>query len=252
MSTARPASAEERIARAYDGQDGLRYDRLIASPVTAELLFRVLWGTSHRAVNRAIDRQLGDVHGRTVLDVPVGGGAGLVGRARWLHGARAVIGVDLSRDMLRRAALRLSRHGLGAVRLLCAPVTALPLATGSVDLVLAINSLHCFADLPGALAELRRVAAPRARLVGSCVVSGASPRIDRRIHRMIEHGHFAAALTEGDVTSALGAAGFGPIETERLGTVLVFGAAQEARVLLSRTRACSNQAGSTSSTTACG
>lgn len=229
MSAARPPSAEERIARAYDGQDGLRYDRLIASPVTAELLFRVLWGTSHRAVNRAIDRQLGDVHGRTVLDVPVGGGAGLVGRARWLRDARAVIGVDLSRDMLRRAALRLSRHGLGAVRLLRAPVTALPLATGSVDVVLAINSLHCFADLPGALAELRRVAAPGARLVGSCVVRGSSPRIDRRIHRMIEHGHFAAALDQGEVTAALTAAGFGTVQTERFGAVLVFATAPAAR-----------------------
>ncbi len=225
MSTPRLPSAEERIARAYDGRDGLRYDRLIASPVTAELLFRVLWGTSHRSVNRAIDRQLGDVRGRTVLDVPVGGGAGLVGRARWLRPARRAIGVDLSHDMLRRAARRLSRHGLGAVRLLRAPVTALPLATGSIDLVLAINSLHCFADLPGALAELRRVAAPGARLVGSCVVSGASPRADRRIHRMIAHGHFAAALAEREVTSTLGAAGFGPIHTERFGAVLAFATA---------------------------
>lgn len=229
MSTARPPGAEERIARAYDGRDGLFYDRLIASPVGAELLFRTFWSASHSAVNRAIDRQLGDVRGRTVLDVPVGGGAGLVGRARWLHDARVVIGVDLSRDMLRRAARRLSRHGLGAVRLLRTPVTALPLATGSIDLVLAINSLHCFADLPGALAELRRVAAPGARLVGCCVVSGSSPRIDRRIRRMIEHGHFAAALDEGGVTSALGAAGFGPIHTERFGAVLVFATRSLAR-----------------------
>lgn len=225
VSTAHPPSAEERIARAYDGRDGLLYDRLIASPVTAELLFRVFWGASHRAVTRAIDRHVGDVRGRTVLDVPVGGGAGLVGRARWLRDARAVIGVDLSRDMLRRAALRLSRHGLGVVHLLRAPVTALPLATGSIDLVLAINSLHCFADLPGALAELRRVAAPGGHLVGCCVVSGASPRIDRRIHRMIEHGHFAAGLAEREVTSALTTAGFGPIHTERHGAVLAFATA---------------------------
>ncbi len=229
MSAARLPGAEERIARAYDGRDGLLYDRLIASPRGAELLFRVCWGVSHRAVTGAIDARLGDARGRVVLDVPVGGGAGLVRRAAWLRDARAVIGVDLSRDMLKRAAHRLPNHGLGAVRLLRAPVTALPLATASVDLVLAINSLHCFADLPGALAELRRVAAPGARLVGSCVVRGANPRTDRRIHRMIAHRHFAAALDEPTVTAALTAAGFATIHTERFGAVLVFATAPISR-----------------------
>jgi len=229
MSAARGQSAEERIAHAYDGRDGLRYDRLIASLVGAELLFRVFWGVSHRAVNRAIDARLGNARGCTVLDVPVGGGADLASRVPWLRDARAVIGVDLSRDMLLRAARRLPLHGLGSVHLLRAPVTALPLATGSVDLILAINSLHCFADLPGALAELRRVAAAGARLVGSCVVRGANPRTDRRIHRMIEHGHFAAALDQRVVTAALAAAGFGTVQTERFGAVLVFGAASLGR-----------------------
>ncbi|MBK7978271.1 MAG: class I SAM-dependent methyltransferase [Deltaproteobacteria bacterium] len=229
MSAPRLSSAEARIARAYDGRDGALYDRLIASPLGAELLFRVFWGASHRAVTGAIDQHLGDVRGQTVLDVPVGGGADLMSRAAWLRGARAVIGVDLSRDMLHRAARRLPRHGLGAVRLIRAPVTALPLATGSIDLILAINSLHCFADLPGALAELRRVAAPGARLVGSCVVSGASARADQRIRRMIDHGHFAAALDEFSVTAALAAAGFVPIHTERHGADLVFATAPVTR-----------------------
>lgn len=218
----RAASAEERIASAYDGRDGWIYDRLIASALGAELLFRAFWGASHGAVNRALDRHLGDVRGRTILDIPVGGGAGLVRRASWVRAARAVIGVDLSRAMLTRAARRLRRHGLGAVRLIRAPVTAVPVTTGTVDVILAINSLHCFAELPGALAELRRAAAPGARLVGCCVVSGASFRADHRIRRMIQHGHFAAALDERAVTAAFAAAGFSPLHTERHGAVLVF------------------------------
>src|SRR3954454_22702670 len=74
---------------------------------------------------------LGDVSGRRVLEV----GCGSAPCSRWLRAAGAdVVGLDLSAGMLARAA-ELNRSTDVDVPLLQAEAGALPLTTGSVDVV---------------------------------------------------------------------------------------------------------------------
>lgn len=93
-----------------------------------------------------------------VLDV----GCGTAGHlAAYAEAGAVVLGVDRSRAMLRRAATRLEG------RVLEGDASRLPLATGSVDLVIVSMVLH---ELPPAgrqdlLGEALRVAGPTGRLL---------------------------------------------------------------------------------------
>ncbi len=99
-------------------------------------------------VDRLLDR-LDDTTRRfdRALDI---GGRGLVAPALGARGVGLVVSADLSRRMAARA---------GPV-----PVAMdeewVPFAEGSFDLVVATLSLHWVNDLPGALAQIRRVMAP--------------------------------------------------------------------------------------------
>ncbi|QFZ18862.1 methyltransferase domain-containing protein [Saccharothrix syringae] len=100
---------------------------------------------------------LGDLTGRTVVDVGCGGGravAELAGR-----GARA-IGVDLDPDMVAAA-----RERLPAGEFHVGDARALPLGTGSVAGYRADKVLHLLDDPARAVAEARRVLAPGGRVV---------------------------------------------------------------------------------------
>lgn len=74
----------------------------------------------------------------------------------------AVVGLDLSRPMLKEAARQPSPSCLHYVR---ASALDLPLADGSVDTVVCCAALHLFPDIPRALQEIERVLAPGGRLV---------------------------------------------------------------------------------------
>ena len=88
----------------------------------------------------------------------VGIGTGIVAVALRARGV-PVHGVDLSTEMLRRAADRL---GPAVVR---ADALALPVASESVDNVLFVAALHAIGDVPGAVAEAVRVLRPGGRLI---------------------------------------------------------------------------------------
>jgi ubiquinone/menaquinone biosynthesis C-methylase UbiE len=98
--------------------------------------------------------------GSRVLDVGCGTGAHLA-----LYAARGaeVTGVDTSTAMLKEARRRLGPE----VRLVQAEAAALPFGDGRFDLVVAMTVLHEFASgqRRAVLAEMRRMAAPRGRLL---------------------------------------------------------------------------------------
>jgi arsenite methyltransferase len=106
-----------------------------------------------------------------VMDVGCGPGRGLVLAAERVPQGH-VIGVEPSEVMRAQACARLRRAGLdGAVEVKAAPADAIPLATGSVDGAFAVNSSPFWRDLPGGLAELRRVLRP-----GSALALVVQPR----------------------------------------------------------------------------
>ncbi len=93
-----------------------------------------------------------------VLDVGCGTGYLVAGLRRAVPGLR-LVGADLSAGMLGRARVA------GGWPLVQADAGRLPVATGSVDLLVARGVLHHLEDPAAALAEWRRVLAPGGRVV---------------------------------------------------------------------------------------
>ena len=78
---------------------------------------------------------------------------------------RAVIGTDLTPEMLREAVQLQAGAGLRNVTFTLADVHALPFATGAFDLVTSRRAPHHFSRISDALAEIRRVLRPGGRVV---------------------------------------------------------------------------------------
>jgi 2-polyprenyl-6-hydroxyphenyl methylase/3-demethylubiquinone-9 3-methyltransferase len=104
-------------------------------------------------------RQLGDLHGRLVLDAGCGGG--LVARELAAAGA-TVVGLDRSLGSLGVARRAVARRG--SFRPTQGRLERLPFADGVFDVVVAADVLEHVPDLPAAVAELARVLAPGGRL----------------------------------------------------------------------------------------
>lgn len=101
--------------------------------------------------------------GAVVLDLACGTGALARGLAARGEPLCEYVGVDLSKEMLREAS---SQALPFSARWLCAPADdALPLASGTVDVVLCANSFHFFADQRRCLAEATRVLRPGGLLI---------------------------------------------------------------------------------------
>ena len=100
--------------------------------------------------------------GEHVLEIGFGGG-GLI--AMLLEAdAGTVTGVDASEAMVERARRRFRAKG-DRVRLHRASAETLPLADGSVDCAISVNSLYFWPDMEAAFAELARVIRPGGRLI---------------------------------------------------------------------------------------
>ena len=148
------------------------------------------------AALEALDVQAGE----RILEVGFGGGD-LLGRLL-VAGAGEVIGADPSSDMVARARRRYSKEN--RLRLLEAPVTALPLPDGAVDKACSVNSLYFWANLDAAAWELARVIRPGGRLV-LCFQTPEAVRAWPG-HRFGFH-----AWEEDEVASAMEGAGFGEL-----------------------------------------
>lgn len=81
------------------------------------------------------------------------------------QGARSVIGADYCEPMLEAAATKLTQGNLDRIKLVVADALALPFPDRSFDCVTSAFLLRNVVDLPGALAEMRRVLRPGGRVV---------------------------------------------------------------------------------------
>lgn len=127
---------------------------------------------AHNPVMQAEERaMLGllprSLQGRVVLDAGCGSGRYLL-HARH-RGASHAIGVDMSPQMLRRAATALSGRHEPPVELLCGSLTALPLGDDCADFGICGLALGHVRHLQAALAELSRVVRPGGRVLCSDV-----------------------------------------------------------------------------------
>ncbi|MBN6151770.1 class I SAM-dependent methyltransferase [Xanthomonas sp. AmX2] len=107
----------------------------------------------------AVDRS----DARRVLDVGCGTGGTTLAIARRLGAGGRCAGVDISAPMIAAARLRAEREGVPA-DFVCADAQAHAFAPGSVDAIVSRFGVMFFGDPVAAFANLRRAAAPGARL----------------------------------------------------------------------------------------
>lgn len=115
-----------------------------------------------RGMYRRIAAEVGAAapRGATVLDVGTGPGQLLVELGRRRPDLR-ITGIDLSPDMVALAGDNVRRAGLGdRVTIRAADVADLPFEDGSFDLVVSTLSMHHWAAVAPAVAELARVLRP--------------------------------------------------------------------------------------------
>lgn len=101
--------------------------------------------------------------GETIVDIGSGPGYLSVELSRAVGDAGKVIGVDPSVDMRTAAASQCD--GFANVRILDGTASALPLEDESADRAVSLQVFEYLSDIPGALAEIRRVLRPGGRLV---------------------------------------------------------------------------------------
>jgi arsenite methyltransferase len=128
----------KRIEAAYAGRDMVRRREL---------------------VREALDPRPGD----RVLDVGCGPGFYIPELLRRVGPKGAVVGIDSSESMLALAARRSENRA--NVEFHQADATALPVADASFDAALSVQLLEYVADIPAALAEIRRALRPGGRAV---------------------------------------------------------------------------------------
>jgi ubiquinone/menaquinone biosynthesis C-methylase UbiE len=110
-------------------------------------------------IQQMLQAQVGD----TVLDLACGQGNFTVEWAKRVGPTGLVIGLDISRALLTRAAYHVNRWGLDNVLLIRGDAHQLPFADECLHKVNCSGGFHQFPDLPQALREIRRVSAPTCR-----------------------------------------------------------------------------------------
>ncbi|MEX0349915.1 MAG: class I SAM-dependent methyltransferase [Paracoccaceae bacterium] len=121
---------------------------------------------------------IGDPAGKTVIDLCCGDG-----RLGWKlleMGAKSVIGVDISREMLKRAGARrktLHPKNRDRVRFVQADLRKSTLKLPQADIVTGLYVLH-YADTPQAIGGMGRFIARNLKPDGSCAVVTLNPDLD--------------------------------------------------------------------------
>lgn len=149
--------------------------------------------------------------GATAVDVGFGGGVGLDLLLDRVGSEGRVHGVEISEEMLARAARR-HHADLEKKRLALhqGAMNALPLPDSQVDGLITINTVYFVCDLPAAAAELARVLVP-----GGRVVIGI--RDPEQMDRMRVPRHGFRVRPVDDVEAALTQDGLELLERRRVG-----------------------------------
>jgi arsenite methyltransferase len=159
-----------------------------------------LMNRGNRDLNDRAITQLDVQPGSRVLDLGFGGG--LTFAPLWERGA-TVVGIDRAEDMVAAARARHPDEvAAGRLELHQGDVGRLPLADGSVDRVLTVNTVYFWPDVGGAFAEVRRVLAPGGRLVVAIRDMKVMDQLDPAVFSLRSPEQLAAALRDAGFAGA--------------------------------------------------
>jgi len=152
--------------------------------------------------------------GETVLDLGSGGGIDVLLSARRVGPTGLAYGLDMTDEMLALARRNAATAGTANARFLKGQIEAIPLPDGSVDVVIS----NCVINLSTAkalvFAEIARVLRPGGRMSVSDVVADDALSPADRAARGDHAGCIAGALSFGEYTAGLAAAGLEQIELQ--------------------------------------
>jgi arsenite methyltransferase len=150
--------------------------------------------------------------GETVLDLGSGGGIDVLLSAQRVGPSGRAYGVDMTDEMLKLARENQRRAGVENVEFVQGTIEDVPLAAGSVDVVISNCVINLAADKRRVFAEAARVLRPGGRFAVTDIV--ADPEMDPATRRDLAlwTGCIAGALTEAEFRRGLEAAGFEAIE----------------------------------------
>lgn len=133
-----------------------------------------------------------DIQGSKILEVGSGRGGGAYFLKSYLTAA-SVVGVDLSQSAVTACSRTYSMEGL---TFLCGNAEALPFPPGSFDVVVNVESSHCYPDCARFFQEVLRVLRPGGRF---CYADFGEPARMNEVHATIRATGFEA-LRVDDIT----------------------------------------------------
>jgi len=160
---------------------------------------------------------------RWIVDAGSGPAREAAGLVKRFRDAR-VLALDVSQPMLHLAAPSGWAHrlaaafGRGGTVAVCADMAALPLASGSVQLLWSNMALHWLSSPGKALAEFHRVLAPGGLLMFSTLGPDTLRELRSAFASVDEHAHVNTFIDMHDLGDVLAASGFGApvMDAERI------------------------------------
>lgn len=148
--------------------------------------------------------------GETLLDLGSGGGFDCFLAAQQVGPEGHVIGVDMTPEMVHQARANAQRGGYGNVEFRLGEIEHLPVADGTVDVIISNCVINLSPDKPAVYREAFRVLRPGGRIAISDVVRSAETPLPEAMRTSMEllSGCVAGAASVGEVERMLREAGF--------------------------------------------
>ncbi len=161
--------------------------------------------------------------GETVLDLGSGAGFDALIAAPRVGPTGRVIGVDMTPEMLERARTNAVEAGYaGTVEFREGTIEALPVAAGTVDVIISNCVINLSPDKPAVFREAFRVLKPGGRLALSDIVLSEPLPEDLRDMAAGYVACLSGALQESEYVAAMTAAGFEDVSWTRTPASMLF------------------------------